>query len=292
MVRPCFARIDPRLSPVVESICVSESDPGAMGSIVLPVVSPILCFHWCQAPLLGLCDPTPEAQVAWSDPGRLRITGVQTRAARLRPHGAVGVVMVRLRPESAHRIAGIAMRELFGSSAALSDLFPSSAVSQLDEMLLEAADPMQRIATVQSFLLSRLSERDDDALVGYAVGLLRAQPNLSIRDLAKRLEVSERHLSRVFRGAMGASPKQFACVARLAKVIAAARRATMPWAEIALECGYADQSHMVHEFHAMVGVSPATLFGTTSLRSRRIPTETPSESDFYNTFLSELLTLA
>lgn len=292
MVGPFFARIDPRLSQVVESICASEADPGATRSIALPVVSPILCFHWRQAPLLGHYDPTPKAQEAWSDPGRLRITGVQTRAARLRPHGAVGVIMVRLRPESAHRIAGTAMNELFGGSAALSDLFPSPAVSLLDEMLLEADDPGRRIAVVQAFLISRLSERDDDALVSHAVRWLRAQPNVAIRDLAKRLEVSERHLSRVFREVMGASPKQFARVARLAKVIAAARRATMPWAEIALDCGYADQAHMVHEFHAMVGVSPATLLGTTSLRVRRNPIESPPESDFYNTFLSELPTLA
>jgi AraC-like DNA-binding protein len=29
------------------------------------------------------------------------------------------------------------------------------------------------------------------------------------------------------------------------------------WADIALTCGYYDQSHMVHDFHDFTGLSPA-----------------------------------
>ena len=292
MPGPVFAPIDPRLAPVVESICASDGESGAANSIALPVVSPILCFHWLQAPLLRLDAGASGAGPTWADPGRLRITGAQLRAARLRAHAQVGVVMVRLRPEAAHRIRGLAMHELFGGAAALADLFPPREVALLDERLLEARDTGLRFAAVQQFLLSRLSERADQRLAGLAAQALRQRPQMPIGDLARRLEVSERHLTRVFRGAMGATPKQFARIARLSSVVAAARGAMANWAQIAADCGYADQSHMVHEFQAMVGVAPAALLGTPPLRVQRGQPASPAESDFYNTFLPVPSTLA
>ncbi|HUZ72042.1 MAG TPA: AraC family transcriptional regulator [Stellaceae bacterium] len=292
MSGPIFAQPDPRLSEIVEAICTSDVGPGAASSIALPVVSPIICFHYRQAPLLRLDDPISGAGGTWSDPGRFRITGVQTRAARLRPNGAVGVIIVRLKPESARRIKGLSIDELFGSAASLADLFPSRDISLLDEMLLEAGDPGARIAAVQSFLLSRLSERDEDILVRRAARWLRHDPNVAMRDVASHLDISERHLSRVFRNAIGTTPKQFARIVRLSKVVAAARRSRGGWAEIALDCGYADQSHLVNEFSAMVGTSPAALLRMTSLRIRCDEPVSPRESDFYNTFLSELPNLA
>lgn len=149
-----------------------------------------------------------------------------------------------------------------------------------------------RSFAVQEFLLSRLADRADDVLVSRAARWLRRQPNVAMRDMARRLEVSERHLTRVFRAALGATPKQFARVARISKVVAAARRGTASWAQIALDCGYADQSHRVHEFRAMVGVSPAALLRTTSLRMLAPATGSSPESDFCNTFLSAWPTLA
>ena len=292
MPGPVFAPIDPRLAPVVESICASEGAPGAASSIALPVVSPILCFHWRQAPLLRLDDGASAASQTWADPGRLRITGAQMHAARLRAQARVGVVMVRLRPETAHRIRGLAMHELFGGAAALADLFPSREVALLDERLLEARDSGLRLAAVQDFLLSHLSDRAGPRLASLAAQALRRRPQIPIRDLARQLEVSERHLTRVFCRAMGATPKQFARIARLSSVVAAARRATASWADIAVDCGYADQSHMVHEFRAMVGMAPAALLGTTPLRVQRDRPASPAESDFYNTFLPAPPTLA
>jgi AraC-like DNA-binding protein len=291
MSGPIFVQPDSRLAEIVEAISITDADPGAGSSIVLPVVTPIICFHFRQAPLLRLGDPASGAGETWADPGRLRITGVQTRAARLRPNGALGVIIVRLRPESARRINGLPINGLFGASASLVDLFPGRDISLLDEMLLEADDARTRLAAVQGFLLSRLSEGDEDTLIRRAARWLRHDPNVAMRDVASRLDISERHLSRLFRNAIGTTPKQFARIVRLSKVVAAARRGRGGWAEIALDCGYADQSHLVNEFSAMVGTSPAALLRMTSLHIRSNEPASPPESDFYNTFLSELSSL-
>jgi AraC-like DNA-binding protein len=37
----------------------------------------------------------------------------------------------------------------------------------------------------------------------------------------------------------------------------------MPWGELAFECGFADQSHLVNEFRAITGRTPETFLQDT-----------------------------
>lgn len=72
--------------------------------------------------------------------------------------------------------------------------------------------------------------------------------------------MSERHLRRVFREAVGVSPKQFARLVRFERAVSAAHgdiRAS--WADIAAATGYYDQAHLIGEFHAISGVTPRAL---------------------------------
>ncbi|MGZ0151700.1 helix-turn-helix domain-containing protein [Kribbella sp. WER1] len=70
---------------------------------------------------------------------------------------------------------------------------------------------------------------------------------------AARLGVSERYLRRVFRQAVGVSPKHFARIARVRRVIATRRS----WADTAAYAGYTDQSHLIADFRALMRVTPS-----------------------------------
>lgn len=280
-----FHPVLPELAEVVEAIWHADfPDPGAARSMVLPVVSPIICFHYRCAPVLRLESPGAEQPLV--DPGRYRMTGMNAGTARLQASGPVGGVMVRLRPESAARLRGVCARELAEHAFALSDVFAPADVSRCDEMLLEAEGVDARVGVVQQLLLDRLGERPTDALVARAARRLRQQPSLSVRALAARLDVSERHLSRRFRDALGASPKRFARIARINAAVRAAS-AGGDWADVAVACGFSDQAHMVNDFTAMIGMPPERLFRTTSLALERKPRRSTPESDFFNTFVAE-----
>ena len=71
--------------------------------------------------------------------------------------------------------------------------------------------------------------------------------------------MSERHLSRCFSGLFGTSPKQFARVARISRMVRA-RWNGHTWADIAHNLGFFDQSHMINDFKSMVGVTPTRFF--------------------------------
>ncbi|MEZ0470658.1 helix-turn-helix domain-containing protein [Luteimonas salinilitoris] len=80
------------------------------------------------------------------------------------------------------------------------------------------------------------------------------------RAVAGGLGVSERHLRRVFREAVGVSPKAFAKLTRFHRALTAAREdGGASWATIAAAAGYYDQAHLITEFHAIAGTTPRAL---------------------------------
>ena len=63
---------------------------------------------------------------------------------------------------------------------------------------------------------------------------------------------------RVATDATGLSPKQLCRILRFrraADLITRMRRGQ--WAQLAADCGYADQAHLIHEFRAFSGYTPA-----------------------------------
>lgn len=81
-----------------------------------------------------------------------------------------------------------------------------------------------------------------------------------ITDLAARTGLSERQLLRRFTQAVGLTPKQFVRAWRIfSAVVQATRASKICWSDIAAELGFADQSHLTHEFAALLGYSPQRL---------------------------------
>ncbi len=277
-----------RKEVVVEAIWDHDvPETSVAPTVVMPVVSPTLCFHYRFPPAICFQYRPSPLPGDWRQPGRFRITGPQSRAVRLRPHGPVGGVMVRLRPEAAARVTGGAMHQFHDTAYSIDDVFRSAEVSLLDERLAEAADPAGRVAAVQAFLLRHLRDDDRQSVAHHAALLLRRDPSLSVRRLASQLEVSERHLSRCFYNEIGIPPKQFARIARIGKVVASARGDDTDWSDVAVSCGFSDQAHMIKDFNAMVGRPPDAFFRVTSLRDQPVRGVSRAESEFYNTFVRE-----
>jgi AraC-like DNA-binding protein len=187
------------------------------------------------------------------------VTVVRKGVALVQPGGPIGVVIVRLRPETAGRVIGERMHGFLNEKIDLGHLFKMEELSRLEAALVEAPDSAARFTCVEHFLLRNLRESAPLPMACRAAQRLRCNPALSIRRLAGQLEVSERHLSRMFRAIYGAGPKEFARFARLEKVVAM-RRGGAAWADIAHACGFADQAHMIHDFEAISGERPQQFF--------------------------------
>lgn len=81
--------------------------------------------------------------------------------------------------------------------------------------------------------------------------------NLTIEDLAVACEVSVGHFVRAFRKTTGLTPHRWLTQRRIDKSKLALRASSQAISEIAVNCGFSDQSHFTRVFSQVVGVSPA-----------------------------------
>ncbi len=129
------------------------------------------------------------------------------------------------------------------------------AATALRDRLRETATVAARFDVLEEALVQRL-RRDRSASVDGALAGIRA--GLSIGEVTRRSGLSARRLSELFRHHVGATPKVFARIERFQRTVAEMHRGVdIRWSELALDCGYYDQSHFANEFRAFSGVSPS-----------------------------------
>lgn len=80
--------------------------------------------------------------------------------------------------------------------------------------------------------------------------------NISIKELAKETGYSECYIRRVFGKIHGISPKVFEKFVRFQNALDKLNQGGCRLDELALKCGYYDQSHMIKDFKAFCGVTP------------------------------------
>lgn len=99
------------------------------------------------------------------------------------------------------------------------------------------------------------------ALVDRAERLLRAHlhDGLGVADLARELGTDRFRLHRAFRARHGQSVAAWSRARRLEAFVDLVRTADRPLGDLALEAGYADQSHATRACTRVLGRSPARL---------------------------------
>jgi AraC-like DNA-binding protein len=150
----------------------------------------------------------------------------------------------------------------------LEDLWGRASLNLRNE-LRELATPKEKFALLEFALLTRLSLSKSprrDPILDYALTHLHASPGTTtIAELTRTTGLSPRRLSERFNELVGISPKLYCRIQRFQQALQQMHQgADIPWAELALTCGYYDQSHFANDFRAFSGLS-ATQY-TTSKR--------------------------
>jgi AraC-like DNA-binding protein len=126
----------------------------------------------------------------------------------------------------------------------------------LRERVLEASTTEEMLGIVESSLLEHLATPGErDPAVTLAVRAL--DQGTPVSQVTSRLDLLPKRFVRRFRDHVGLTPKRFARVRRLQRLLGAvARDEDVEWAEAAAEHGYYDQSHLVHDFRDLTGLTP------------------------------------
>ncbi len=80
---------------------------------------------------------------------------------------------------------------------------------------------------------------------------------MSVNELSEYTHFSERHLRRVFGQYSGTSLKTYLRLARMNRAIKLIKRDSENITQAAVNAGYYDQSHFIHEFRSFCGITPS-----------------------------------
>ena len=118
--------------------------------------------------------------------------------------------------------------------------------NQADGALLDCRPPGEHCGGLAGWQLKAVS-----TLVRERLG-----EKLCVSDLAAAARLSESHFCRAFRMTCGMSPMKYIAKARVEAAQIILLRDPLPLREVALMCGFYDQSHFTKVFQAVVGESP------------------------------------
>jgi AraC-like DNA-binding protein len=170
--------------------------------------------------------------------------------------GDAAGVQVDFTPLGARRCIGLPMDELTNRVVALEDVLGRGA-HELVGRLQEAAGWRERFALLDAALLRRVAAGPEPApeVTWTYRRLAAAGGRLAVGPLADEVGWSRRHLAARFRRDVGMGPK---AVARLLRFERAMRllREGRGIADVAYDCGFADQPHLNREFRALAGSTP------------------------------------
>ena len=77
-------------------------------------------------------------------------------------------------------------------------------------------------------------------------------------DLSETACLSSKQFGRIFADYVGTTPKEFIRIIRMQRALSMLQQdATIPFVQVAYECGFSDQSHMIKEFKLFSGYTPA-----------------------------------
>jgi AraC family transcriptional regulator len=100
-------------------------------------------------------------------------------------------------------------------------------------------------------LFSGMQQR---TLIDFICDRLADPPSLT--DMADRVRMDKFRFLRTFSRTYGATPHRFVLARRIERAKGLLRGTTTPVAEIALQCGFSDQSHFATIFRRQIGVTP------------------------------------
>jgi AraC-like DNA-binding protein len=170
--------------------------------------------------------------------------------------GAAGGVQVDLTPLGARRILGLPMEELTNRVVPIEDVLGRRA-GELAERLREAPGWPERFALLDAALLRRVEAGPAPApeVAWSYARMAAAGGRLAVGALAAEVGWSRRHFTARWQRDVGMGPKAVARVLRFQRALRLLHEGRA-LADVAYDCGYADQPHLNREFRALGGSTP------------------------------------
>lgn len=205
--------------------------------------------------------------------GRAVLSGARTNSFVIDTQQEDRVFGIQFLPGGAFPFFRMPASELENQSVDLEDLWRGTA-RNLRERLLAAQSIEDMFALAEACLLSQMVKPLElHPAVKFACRAFCGRPHrVSVGSVLGETGLSQRRFIQVFHEQVGLRPKAFCRVRRfqrILKTVHGAREAD--WAQVALECGYYDQAHFIHDFREFSGLTPSVYLSRATMHLNHVP---------------------
>ena len=254
---PYFARRPrPPLDSAVESLWYCRNEPGPHSlERVLPSGAAQVIVN-LKEDETRIYSTEPALRCTRS-PGSI-LSGVQSRYCLIDSAEVECVAGIAFRPGGLASFFRVPSHETRDAAVPLEALWGRRATAELRERLLADADPGMRLNILEHVLAALWNPSGLDRTVAFALHAFHVQPDCaSVGAISGQVGLSHKRFIERFKRSVGVTPKHYCRNLRFQHTLARAENGDrLDWTRIALDCGYFDQSHFIHDFRAFAGISP------------------------------------
>jgi len=213
-------------------------------------VEPVPCFR---------VMPDGCADIIFERPGGTRgrgliAVGTMTFAQSFPLRAHQFTLGVRFHPGMASRFLRVAGPEIVDGMIALEDAWGAARARRLVEQLAESSSPREAIGRIEASLGETPALDPVERALAW---LVENRGQVPVEELADSASLSPRQFRRICLERTGLAPKRLARVLRFRQALAhTGKERAADWAQVALECGYYDQAHLINEFREFSGLAP------------------------------------
>lgn len=234
--------------------CTSSAGSGPRREHVLPTGATHIALRFGGAPLLLFDD---AADLRGHRLGHAVVGGARS-SYHVRdvsqPADSVGAM---LKPGAARVLLGVPESALAGHHTPLDMLLPAAEVEALLERLHVGVGAADRLALFEQWLMARAHGRPPAWHPALVRSMRDRLPHgMPVAEQVRASGLSHRHYIALFREAVGLTPREWLGLQRFSRVLALAAEPTRGWADIAADCGFADQAHLANSFRKFAGFTP------------------------------------
>lgn len=240
------------LSPFIECYWSwhVETDFDALDDI-FPDASPEFIVH------LGSIPYVQTTAGEWQKQHRAFLYCAAHKALTLSVRGPMKIFAIRFRPWGVSRFSNVSMVKMLDRPVP-----PAESLNELGEDLVKSLCALttdsDRVEVADRKLRSAL--QSDSQIEPRLKMLLDAAEGgrCSSSEMARRLSVSDRSFTRLWRDVVGIQPRKFVQLMRFHKALELINNGTA-LKQVAADCGFSDQAHMARQIKAITGLPPSSL---------------------------------